>query len=370
MGLMHGLKEEQNRAAAWADTFSHRFVLGKENNRERVESALREFGPELIYVHKMSDLNVLETLLASSVPQVRMVHDHDIYCMRSYKYHYVSRKICKRQVSPYCVFPCGAAIGRNHGPGFPIQWVSYATKKREIKLNQRFQKLIVNSRYTRDELLRNGFSADKIEIHTPAQSNKSAPSTQSSFSERNLLLYVGQIIRGKGVDVLIESLKKIRVPFECMILGEGNHRPYCEKLCRTLQLTDRVRFKGFVPPEELRRYYAECSVFLVSSVWPEPFGMVGPEAMRFGLPVVAFDAGGIKEWLNNGYTGYLAPWMDRACFAERVEELLVNKVLARQMGDRGRQWVTRHQDFATQITKMEIMFQRVVAESRKKGVTP
>ena len=289
----------------------------------------------------MSDLEVLETLLASEVPQVRMVHDHEIYCLRGYKYHYFSRKICTRPVSAHCIFPCGASLARNHGPGLPIKWVSYRAKKREIKLNQRFQRLVVYSKYTRDELLRNGFDKKKIEIHVPIQAGESALPAQNSFSNRNLLLFAGQIIRGKGVDVLLESLARMKVPFECRILGEGNHRPYCEKLSRRLGLTDRVHFMGFIPPQELKKYYADCSVFVVSSVWPEPFGMVGPEAMRFGLPVVAFDAGGIKEWLKDGYNGYLIPWMDRSAFAARVDELLLNKPLARQMGERGHDWMVR-----------------------------
>src|SRR5206468_9555238 len=66
-------------------------------------------------------------------------------------------------------------------------------------------------------------------------------------------------------------------------------------------------------------YFRECSLVVMSSVWPEPFGMAGIEAMRYGLPVVAFDAGGIREWLLDGHNGYLVPWMDRATYAARVE---------------------------------------------------
>ena len=92
--------------------------------------------------------------------------------------------------------------------------------------------------------------------------------------------------------------------------------------------------------------------------------MVGIEAMRYGLPVVAFDAGGIKEWLIDGRNGFLVPWMDRATYGSRVEALLRNKTLARQMGEIGRQLASEHYDFSKYITGLEDLFARVVAETR------
>ena len=361
VGLIHGVISEKDEAALGQD-FSAQFTLDKTNNRTQVEAALREFGPDVIYVHKMADLEVVEALVNSDVPRVRMVHDHDMYCMRSYKYNYFSRKICTRAVSGYCVFPCGASIARNHDHGFPIKWISYKAKKKEIQLNRQFQRLVVYSEYTKMELVRNGFPENKIEIHVPIRKQEIG-GNHSSFSDRNLILFAGQIIRGKGVDVLLEILAMVNVPFECIILGDGNHRARCEKLAAKLGLAGRVQFKGFVPQEELKTYYLDCSLFAVSSVWPEPFGMTGPEAMHFGLPVVAFDAGGISEWLMDGHNGYLVPWMDRAAYAARIEELLLNKQRGREMGERGRQWVTRQYDYSKYIVDLEGMFTQVIAEA-------
>src|SRR5689334_10901620 len=73
--------------------FSSCFSLEKGHRRHQVKSALNDFKPDLLYVHKMADLEVMEELVDAEVPKVRMVHDHDIYCMRSYKYNYLSRKI-------------------------------------------------------------------------------------------------------------------------------------------------------------------------------------------------------------------------------------------------------------------------------------
>ena len=361
VGILHGPGTGRSEAV-WQATFGDRFPLVPEESSFSVNAALESFQPDLAYVHNLADLPALGALTSAGLPRVRMVHDHDLCCMRSYKYFYFTRRICSRALSPYCLFPCGASLARNRNGGFPLKWVSYAAKKKEIQLNRQFHRLIVNSRYMRAELVRNRFPAEKIELRVPVPPDGD-PGFRSAFSHRNLIVYAGQIVRGKGVDVLLEALAGVRVPFECVVLGDGNHRSSCEQISRKLGLADRVQFKGHVRSEELKDYYRECSVVAMSSVWPEPFGMVGIEAMRYGLPVVAFDAGGIKEWLIDGRNGFLVPWMDRATYGSRVEALLRNKTLARQMGEIGRQLASEHYDFSKYITGLEDLFARVVAET-------
>ena len=167
-------------------------------------------------------------------------------------------------------------------------------------------------------------------------------------------------------DVLLESLALVRVSFECVILGDGHHKTVCERLCHKLGLQDRVFFKGYVNGNDLPQYYREASVAVMSSVWPEPFGAVGLEAMRFGLPVVAFDAGGIREWLFDGQNGFLVPRMDRFQFATKIEQLLRDKTLARKMGAYGRESAMQKYNFERYISGLEAMFTQVVAESQNR----
>jgi glycosyltransferase involved in cell wall biosynthesis len=250
------------------------------------------------------------------------------------------------------VVPCLASIGRNPDGLFPFKWVSYQAKKREIELNRKCECFLVYSEHQKEELARNGFDPAKIEVRVPVHDTGGAGSV-SSFDDRNLVLFVGQVIRGKGVDLLLRALAKVRVPCQAAILGEGNHRPYCERLCARLGLQDRVKFHGFVAREELKHFYQQASLLAVSSVWPEPFGLVGREAMHHGLPVVAFDAGGIREWLFDGENGFLVPWKETDIFAERVERLLRDKNLARRLGLRGREMVSQQQEGSRQICPVE-----------------
>jgi glycosyltransferase involved in cell wall biosynthesis len=296
-----------------------------------------------------------------------MVHDHDLYCMRSYKYNYFSRRICARAASVYCIFPCGANVHRGTNGGFPLRWVSYAAKLKEIAVNKRFHRMVVASSYMRDELMRNGFSSGHIEIHASVPRPAKHLETPS-FGERNLIVYSGQIIRGKGVDVLLEALARVTVPFECTILGDGNQRIKCERLCTRLGLDSRVCFMGFVPQARVAEYYRDASLAVMSSLWPEPFGAAGMEALRSGLPVVAFDAGAIREWLVDGVNGFLVPWKDRDAFAAKIDALLLDKPLARRLGQNGRRLADERFSLDSYIDGLEGLFARAVATAVPKEI--
>src|SRR5438477_2579704 len=114
VGILHG-PGTGNSEARWREVFSDCCSLPAGNASpdlaRNLTAVFDHFQPDAIYVHKLADLPLIEALLATGVPAVRMVHDHDLYCMRSYKYHYFSRHICTRPASLYCIFPCGAFLG-------------------------------------------------------------------------------------------------------------------------------------------------------------------------------------------------------------------------------------------------------------------
>ncbi len=364
VALAHGPGTGRGEAE-WSAVFAERFSVGTgvaEDGEAALTRALAAFRPDVVFMHKTSEAGALRALAACARPVVRMVHDHDLYCMRGYKYNPLSRRICTRAATLFCVFPCGASVCRGAGGGFSLRWVSYRAKRRELALNRKFHRLVVATGYMRDELLRNGFAAGQIEIHAPVP--RAAPATDlASFGERNLIVYAGQIVRGKGVDVLLEALARVTAPFECVIIGDGSHRATCERRCDELGLRSRVTFTGFLPQARIAEYYRDASLSVMSSVWPEPFGATGLEAMRCGLPVVAFDAGGIREWLLDGINGFLVPWMDRAAYAARVGELLRDKALARRLGEQGRLLAGERFNCATYIDGLENLLARTAAEA-------
>ncbi|HWA26676.1 MAG TPA: glycosyltransferase family 4 protein [Lacunisphaera sp.] len=356
LALLHGAPTGRGEEQ-WRALFPRRFpaeVAGA------AAAALAGFQPELVYLHNSPGLEVTRGLAAGDVPVVRMVHDHHLFCLRGCRYSTWSREPCTRAFSPLCLLPCGGFVQRR-ATGWSLAFGDYLRKKQELALHRRFARLIVASEYMYEELRRNGFGPEQIEIHAPVPGRPLPAAADAGGARGNRIVFAGQIVRGKGVDVLLESLALVQTPFECVILGDGNHRGYCERLAVRLGLDRCVKFMGFVPGEEVASHYQTASLAVFSSVWPEPFGLSGLEALRHGLPVVAFDVGGVREWLEDGVNGLLAPWMDRAGFARRVETLLRDGEYARRLGGQGRTLVAERFDFPRYIERLEEVFARVKA---------
>ncbi|HTL66039.1 MAG TPA: glycosyltransferase family 4 protein [Lacunisphaera sp.] len=354
IGLLHGAPTGRGESA-WQELFPERHALADAG----WAAALHDFHPDAVFLHSSPGTEATAALLASGLPLVRMVHDHHLFCLRGCRYSIWSRRACTRSLSPYCLIPCGGILNRQHDGSWSLELGRYLDRRRDLDLHRRFARLVVASDYMRHELLRNGFAEDQIEVHPPV-----APAVDRGVSrprrDPRRIVFAGQIVRGKGVDVLLESLSLVRAPFECVILGDGQHRAHCEELSRRLGLAGRVRFEGHVAPDDVAGWYRTATLAVFSSVWPEPFGLAGLEALRHGVPVVAFDVGGVREWLEDGVSGLLAPWMDRDGFARRVERLLTDDDLAHRLGEQGRRLAAERFDFERYIEGLEALFQRLV----------
>ena len=95
----------------------------------------------------------------------------------------------------------------------------------------------------------------------------------------------------------------MRRPLTLVVAGDGQEKPHLEALAKRLEVP--TQFAGRVGPG--LRGLMRGEVLAVPSVWPEPFGLVGIEAGCVGLPAVAYEVGGIPDWLAPGESGESAP---------------------------------------------------------------
>jgi glycosyltransferase involved in cell wall biosynthesis len=134
---------------------------------------------------------------------------------------------------------------------------------------------------------------------------------------------------------MLRSLAGLEPDWHATIVGSGNHLPACKELAADLGIEKRVSFTGWIEHQRLEQFYRNARAVIVPSRWPEPFGMVGLEAMARGRPVVAFNSGGISDWLEDGVTGLLVPPADVATLTFAMQALLDKPVIAEDMGRAG-----------------------------------
>ncbi len=95
----------------------------------------------------------------------------------------------------------------------------------------------------------------------------------------------------------------------------------------------------------------------------ETFGLVLIEAMSFGLPVIATDAGGVPEIVIDGQTGILVPPEDAAALRKAIQRLLKDDELRRGMGTRGRERVVQRYQLDDHMARLVEIFQQAIGES-------
>ncbi|MCD6288467.1 MAG: glycosyltransferase, partial [Candidatus Hydrogenedentes bacterium] len=100
--------------------------------------------------------------------------------------------------------------------------------------------------------------------------------------------------------------------------------------------SDSVKAIGWRSHEDLHEVYAKSDICVVPSIWQEPFGMVAPEAMATGRPVVASKVGGLTTSVVDGETGFHVPPADPAALAVKLRVLLDDPSLRARMGRAGR----------------------------------
>jgi glycosyltransferase involved in cell wall biosynthesis len=128
------------------------------------------------------------------------------------------------------------------------------------------------------------------------------------------LLFVGDIRRDKGVDVLLDAYRRLHDPPELVLLGKVWPETPGE-------LPSGVRLLQNWPNSAVRAAMRRCLALVVPSIWPEPFGIVIVEAMAAGRPVVASAIGGIPEIARDGLEALLVPPDDAPALARALDRI-------------------------------------------------
>jgi spore coat protein SA len=169
------------------------------------------------------------------------------------------------------------------------------------------------------------------------------------WENRSVVLFMGRLIPKKGVHHLLQMMPALIAAHPrvlLVIVGSayyGSHRStaYSRKLRQMAKpYSAHVKFVPYVPYSEVPDYFLSADVAAVPSDSGEAFGLVNVEAMACGLPVVATRAGGIKEIIEDGVTGFLVhPQRVAREMREKLVGLLSNDNLRTRIGKASRERV-------------------------------
>jgi glycosyltransferase involved in cell wall biosynthesis len=152
-----------------------------------------------------------------------------------------------------------------------------------------------------------------------------------SSCEQKSVIYVGRFSKQKDIDSLLRIWAIIHQQYQDWrldIYGEGELK---EHYLSRIHLMD-ANIHVYEPTANIMEVYREHSILLLTSLY-EPFGLVLPEAMSCGLPVVAFDCPyGPADIITDGVDGYLTSDRNIELFAQRVAQLISDYDLRVQMG--------------------------------------
>lgn len=329
--------------------------------------SLSRWAPDVVYAHGMRS-PALEGQVLGLAPSVFFAHSYYGTCVSGAKsYRMPQDQTCARVFGPACLAQyylrrCGG-------------W-SPATLLRQYRLQRNRHdtlagcgRIAVASRHMLAEYARHGF-ADKLRL-VPLPAAPGAERPAGFRTDRTVhLLYLGRLERTKGVDLLIPAAllaaRALGRTVHLQISGRGTLAAALAGDAARSYPNLTVTVTGWLSRDGCVEARARADLLLLPSRWPEPFGLSGLEAAASGVPAVAFDAGGIREWLTDGVNGVLVPTDPPSArpFAEAIVDCLRDESRFTQMQQRARDVAARF-GMADHLAALEGVFDEVkTAEQR------
>lgn len=216
------------------------------------------------------------------------------------------------------------------------------------------------------DVVHNGINAN--EWHSVDESLADDLRRRLNLNGKQVILIAGRLTAEKGLrqmlmalNVLHQQLPQLRL---LLLTSRELNRQVAQEFAHLRHL---VSEGGWLTGTELRAAYQLADVVAVPSIYIDPFPTVVLEAMAAGKPVVATAFGGAREAMVDGETGYIVNPFNTAVFAERLERLLLDSGLRREMGWRGRVRVRRSFSLEQQVAEMLAMYGRSIELSAERS---
>jgi len=260
-------------------------------------------------------------------------------------------------------------VNPEQGYDFPTRWYVRPALRWTL---QRAGALTAITEDCRQHALRAGAPPDAIRLvfngtdlrrFSPAENGQAI---DPRFGPR-MIFACRQLFPRKGIRFLIQAAAELKPRFpdlKVVLAGDGFERADLVRLAEELGIAQDVHFLGWVPNADLPPYYRAAAVSVIPSL-EEGFGIPAAEAMGCEIPVVASDAGGLPEVVEDGVTGIIVPRGDTHALAEAIASLLDDPERRRRMGKAGRERALRMFDWDSTAARFEELYAELGARAAR-----
>lgn len=313
---------------------------------------------DVVHLHHVEDAGFVAALEASAAPVVWSIHDLRPVCPGANRLDREGHT-CNRFAARRCA--AHGALGRCAGlPRWPLasllrvhRWAGW------VRAHARRWPVVVASVAMRDRVASQGWPESAITVAPYPAEVPATPGPPASSASH--VLFAGRLVEpDKGIGLLAEVLARLPPATRAIVAGDGPARGWLARRLVALGVGERVELVGWLEPDVLSRRFDDAAVVAMTSLWPEPSGLTGLDALAHARPVVASDVGGVAEWLHEGEVGHRVPAGDVAAMVDRLRALLADGARRDAMGAAGRAWVERHRGLAAHAERLE----RVYAAAR------
>jgi len=317
--------------------------------RRELERQLAEFGPDVVHVKMF--LTRLSPLLLPALARVPSLH-HVVWY----------RPICPvgTKVLPNGA-PCAVAAGapclrhRCLPPGkWPVHMLQLALYRRWRNV---FDVTLAPSDVVARQLLEDGVREVQTLWNGVPESAARPP-----LDGPPTIAFAGRFVPEKGIGVLLRAFRKVAAALpeaRLLLAGDGPERSRLERDVAASGLGDRIAMPGWVPLAELSRRLQVAWVQVVPSLWEEPFGIVGAEAMMRGTVPIVSRVGALAEFVEHGRTGLSVAPGDADALADALLVVLTDRRRAEDLGRAARDFALRELSIRTMVGRLVDIYQTI-----------
>jgi len=261
-----------------------------------VAGELARTSPDVVVTASIFDTAVLDAVRAHAPRWLVRIHDHRPFCPTGDRVFPQFEAVCSTPMGASCR---GATVVRGcvHGPR-PSSFRRIAEREALRDRIARADGVLVSSEHMRATCIANGIAAERISITPPPLPDAAFAAPIAPRPRERTLLFSSRLTARKGLRSLLRALAQIRLAERprLIVAGEGEDE---ERAARAQAARDgvEIEWRGYLSAARLREAIDDADAAAVPSLWPEPFGLVGIEAQARGRPAVAYDVGGIGDWI-------------------------------------------------------------------------